>query len=254
MNNKTEIKRQFKPTMVNDPMTGEARQCHLVKYEKKQYETVRIGTLEYFRKIEGNHADAMDGKVDGVEFKPDKDLPVSRDDLLKISGGSLDIVARDGISFRKGGTYTDQKSRRTHNVYVYCCSMEFDAFPSQERMKYFDANEYFVIDYLDEYKKMIEVGLWDKARTKDGFRYNPNKHYIKSWDAPVRYRPRKKAEIKLPFNVLDFFVYQKDPKFIIEQEYRFSWMFFDRENDKPIEMGFDPVDIQCNKIIGVANF
>lgn len=244
--------REFIPNYIVDPVTGENKKCYLVKYENKEYKTVRIGTLEYYRKIEGNQADLMEGKVEGIIYKSEQDRYVTRQDILSISGGSLDIVARDGIKFGKGGAYTDEKSRCCPNAHVFCCSMEFGIFPNTERLKHFKANEFTVIDKVEEFKKAISYGLFKCAKSKDGQVYNRDTHYIKCWDAPVRYANRKKAKMTLPLNNLDFFIYQKSPDFIIEQEYRFTWIFFDKKTNRSIEAAFDPVDVSCIHEIGAA--
>lgn len=245
--------KEFQSVEVIDPSTGHPRNCFLVKYEKRRHRTMRIGTLEYFRNIEANQGDQFDGRVEGVEFAPDKDTPITTAELLAISGGSLAVVARDGIQFGASGRYSDDRPRRCHNVYVYCCSMEFGVFPSRERMDHFGATEYFVIDDTRGLRDMVAVELQKHARSADGTQFSPSRHHVKSWEAPVRYRSRKKAAIELPINNLDFFVYQKDPKFLVEQEYRFVWVFFDRETDKPIDVDPNPIDIPFGTTVGTAH-
>ncbi len=244
--------RQFQSIKVIDPVTAQDRSCYLVKYEKRRYETIRIGTLAYYRNIEGHQGDALDGRVEGIVFEPDRHQPVTRDEMLAISGGSFDVVARDGMAFGKGASYQDEKSRRCQNVYVYCCSMEFGVFPNPERMAHFNAREFSVIDNTLEFRNVVAAELITKARTTEGLPYDREKHYLKSWEAPVRYRSRRLARMELPLNNLDFFVYQKDPAFAVEQEYRFVWIFFDRKTDIPIEVATDPVDIPRIETWGVA--
>lgn len=244
--------REFIPGKIKDSLTGKERECHLVKYEKHQYNTIRIGTLEYYRNIEGNQSDDMEGRVEGVTYKAEQDQYVTRDDVLSLTNGSLDIIARDGIKFGKGGSYTDEKPRRCHNTYIYCCSIEFGVFPNPERMAHFQAKETTVIDNPNEFKHAISEELFLKATQKNGAAFSKELHYIKCWEAPVRYMQRKNADITLPLNNLDFFIYQKDPKYSIEQEYRFTWMFFEKKTNKPVEASLDPVDVDCNHEIGTA--
>ena len=239
---------QFKKIEIIDPTTMQKKYCHLIKYEKNRHETIRIGTLEYYRDMEGNQSDPYDGRVKGVVFESDQPQALTREELLHITGGSLDAIARDGIVFGKGGSYRDEKSRRCHNVYVYCCSIEFGSFPDSERMAHFEASEFFVIDNTEGLKNVVAAELQRHARTKDGLPFDPEKHYLKSWEAPVRYLTRHPARMDLPINNLDFFVYQKDPRFQIEQEYRLTWIFFDKSTDRPVEVAVDPIDIKYDKI------
>ena len=62
--------KDFKQIEVIDPNTNKNRSCYLVKYEKQRYKTARIGTLAYYRYFEGNQADPLDGRVEGVTFTP----------------------------------------------------------------------------------------------------------------------------------------------------------------------------------------
>ncbi|MBI3774570.1 MAG: hypothetical protein HY273_03295 [Gammaproteobacteria bacterium] len=243
---------RFTQIEIVDPATKQQKYCHLVKYEKKQYKTIRIGTLEYYRSMEGNQSDPFDGRVEGVVFESTQRQTLTREELLHITGGSLDVIATGGIIFGKGGNYRDEKPRRCHNTYVYCCSMEFGPFPNSKRMSHFGASEFFVIENTEGLRNFVAAELQKDARTKDGLPFDPEKHYLKSWEAPVRYLTRRQARMDLPINNLDFFIYQKDPRFQIEQEYRFAWMFFDKISDKPIEVAVDPIDIKCDKIWGEA--
>ncbi|MDH5369512.1 MAG: hypothetical protein OEW99_05780 [Gammaproteobacteria bacterium] len=237
---------------MTDHKTGRTRKCYLVKYEKHIYNSIRIGSLEYYRKIEGNQSDPMEGRVEGIIYEAEKDTDISREEILALSNGALDIQARDGITFGKGGSYTDEIPRKCRNAYIFCCSIEYGVFPNPERMAYFQANEHYVVDNNDVFRQVVSEELFTRAKTKDGLSFSKEKHYIKSWEAPVRYLKRIKAKAELPLNILDFFIYQKDPKFEIEQEYRFTWIFFDKETHKPVEMHIDPIDIECNHDIGSA--
>lgn len=245
--------REFKPVNVVDPDSGINRDCFLVKYERRQYGTIRVGTLEYFRNLEANQGDHLDGRVEGVVFEPGQDTRVTSAELSTITGGSLKVVARDGINFGPQGKYKDQFHRRCHNIYVFCCSMEFGAFPNKERMNHFGAKEFFVIDDTKSLKEFVALELQKQARTSDGRSFEPSKHYLMSWEAPVRYLPRKNAKMDLPINNLDFFVYQKDPKFKIEQEYRFAWVFFDKASNKPVDVAPNPIDIPISMNVGTAH-
>ena len=60
--------RQFIPYEITDHKTGKTRKCYLVKYEKRIFKTIRIGTLEYYRHIEDNHSDPMEGRVEGMQI------------------------------------------------------------------------------------------------------------------------------------------------------------------------------------------
>ena len=194
----------------------------------------------------------MEGRVEGVIYEADENTDISREELLRLSGGSLNVHAKGGIVFGKGGSYADDKPRKCSNAYVYCCSYEHGLFPDKERLAHFQATEHFVIDDPDLFRKEIEAELFKYAKSKDGLPYCKEKHYIKSWAAPVRYLSRVNAKAELPLNILDFFVYQKDPKFQIELEFRFTWIFFDKKTNLPVEMSADPVDIRCNHEIGAA--
>ena len=67
-----------------------------------------------------------------------------------------------------------------------------------------------VVEAAKEFKQAISDELFISAKSKDGQAYNRDEHYIKCWDAPVRYVNRKNAKITLPLNNLDFFIYQKN--------------------------------------------
>jgi len=245
--------REFNRIEIIDPYTNQPRDCFLVKYEKERYPTVRIGTLSYFRDLEGNQSDPLDGRVEGLVFAPGKYQPVSREDILAISNGALDIQARDGIAFGETGSYRDKRFHRCHNTYIYCCSMEFGVFPNEDRKSHFGASEYFVIDETDQFIQNVAKELALRGRTIEGKAFDPDIHYIKWYGAPVRYRERKMANVELPMNVLDFFIYQKDPKFTLEQEYRFTWMVFEKGTDKPVEVAPDPIEIPKEEHWGTAH-
>lgn len=244
--------RKFDPYEITDHKTGKTRKCYLVKYEKRIYGTIRIGTLEYYRQIEGNQSDPMEGRIEGLVYEAEKNEDISHEQLLTLSNGTLNIQARDGITFGEGGRYTDDIPRRCRNAYVYCCSIEYGVFPSPERMTHFQAKEHYVVDNTVTFRQVVSEELFKRAKTKDGKPFNKDSHYIKSWEAPVRYLTRIKAEAELPLNILDFFIYQKDPKFEVEQEYRLTWIFFDSKTHEPVEMHPDPIDIECNHDIGSA--
>lgn len=131
--------------------------------------------------------------------------------------------------------------------------MEFGAFPDKARMEHFDAEEYFVIDDTLALRNLVAKHLQKYARTSVGDRFNPKRHFLQSYEAPVRYLKRRNARMALPLNVLDFFVYQKDPLYAIEQEYRFAWIFFDREKNIPVDVAPEPIDIPISTTQGITH-
>ncbi len=195
----------------------------------------------------------MDGCVEGVLFEPEEDTSLTRHEMLAISNGQLDLVARGGINFKAGAKYKDESRREHPNIYVFCCSMEFGVFPNKERNNHFRAEEFFILDNPIGFREMIALELQRRARTTDGNYFDPKKHYFRSWEAPVRYLTRMNARIEIPINHLDHLVYQKDPKFAIEQEYRFVWGIFDKRTDVLVEIAHDPIDIPIVETRGTAH-
>jgi hypothetical protein len=234
---------------IDYPTPGKKIKCHLVKYEKLSYETLRVGTLEYYRNLEGRQGDPFDGRVEGVVFEPGQVTRVSREEMLTISAGSLDVVTMNGgLTFGESARYQDERSRRCNNVYVFCCSVEFGGFPDALRKNHFEASENFVVGSVGGLMKSVEASLWGRAKSTEGEYLDQAKHYCVANGAPVRYLPRKAANFELPLNVLDFFVYQKDPKFQLEQEYRFSWGFYEKRTHRPVEVAEEPIDILKSNI------
>lgn len=65
------------------------RRPRLVKYVKKRYPTVRVGTLLPFRVMEGAQADALDGLAAGLEFRGPSRTMYSDDYNRMMHGSNL---------------------------------------------------------------------------------------------------------------------------------------------------------------------
>ena len=79
------------------------RPLRLIKYVKKRYSTVRIGTLQSFRVMEGAQADPLDGMAAGLQFRgPSRTMSFDEYNRM-MRGSSLQIQARDGIRFGETG-------------------------------------------------------------------------------------------------------------------------------------------------------
>ena len=166
---------------------------------------------------------------------------------------TIKIVARDGIEMGPEGRFSDSLPRACPNVFVFCCTMEFGIFPNPERSDYFNANSFIIIDEVEEFVQHVYRALLNVARDKDGNRLTLATHYSRIWHAPVRYLPRKPAKVDVEVSNLDLFVFQKDPKYSIEQEYRFVWAFFEVGSDEQVWVQKEPVDVPVVTTDGIAD-
>lgn len=243
----------FRKIQVEDPASNSIRDCHLVKYGAREYSTIRIGTLEYFRELEGAQSDPMDGRVEGLIFKGPSG-PMQWEELDRtMRDSNVKIVASDGIQFGPNGSISDNVPRACPNVFIFCCSMEFNVFPNFARAQHFKAKTHSVIDNPAKLIAHVQQSLLENVCDSEGNRLVRGEHYIRAWHAPVRYKSRIPADVCNEVNDLDLFVFQKDPKFQLEQEYRFAWAFFESRTNKQVWVQRDPIDVPMSWIEGIAH-
>lgn len=243
----------FRKVRVNDPASKTERDCYLVKYAPRERPTIRIGTLEYFRSMEGAQSDNLDGRVEGLRFNGPSGRMTSERFNRTMRDSSFQITARDGMEIGPTGSISDSVHRACPNVFVFCCSMEFAGIPDSVRYRHFGAGAYAVVYDPERLLSEVQWHLFSLARDNEGNRLDSERHYLKSWHAPVRYVSRQPAEVDNAVNNLDLFVFQKDPRFEIEQEYRFVWAFFDSESNQQIWVQRDAVDIPVSWTYGLAH-
>lgn len=235
--------RRFQRLKVRDATSGDERECYLVKYEKQQYQTLRIGTLDYFRKMEGDQVDPWDGKVGGVKLSGPVERMTSEQFARTMRHPNFQIIARDGIALGPTGTVTDDKVRALPNIFVFCCSMEFGVFPDSQRAAHFGASTFSVIDNPGEFARYVAQRLFERAHTHEGQRLTPETYYAVLAHAPVQYVDRHPAPVDHVISDLELFVFQKGKQFSLEQEYRFAWVFFETSSNRQATVQSDPIEI-----------
>ena len=181
--------------------------------------------------MEGNQADPMDGRIEGIRIEGPADF--TSDEFNETTReGCLTIYARDGIGFGETRRYTDDKPRRIANCYVFCCSCEYDSPTDDKRAKHFEATTAAFIN--DPAAFAVHVGLYLRnARDQNGRVVDAAKIGYNYSYAPVRYLSRTKPNVH-EVNNLDLFVFQKDPAFRFEQEFRFCWVLYDKSTGEQV--------------------
>lgn len=217
--------------------------ARLVKYVNRRYPTIRVGTLAYFRQFEGNQADPLDGAVEGLEFRGPS-APMHSSTFNKVMRGSnLNIVARDGLKLGATGSIRDRVYRTFRNAFVFCCSIERGKIPNLERAQHFNAADYWLVNNPPSLVSTVQQYLLENARDPNGQLLRHSNRYCRAWHAPVNYVQRSPAPVNERIDDLELFVFRKDPRFSLEQEYRFAWAFFDSTNDAQVPVQLEPIDI-----------
>ena len=235
-------------TRVVNPATNENRGLRLVSYADKKYSTIRVGTLECFREMEGTQADPLDGRIEGLKLSGPTERMRSETFNEVMRESNIRIVARDGISIGSEGSVADSASRVCPNLYVFCCSMEFGAIPASQRSSYFGAGFCSVIRDPESFCNEIGGYLLANGRDADGERFDRKFHCIQGWHAPVAYVDRRPAKISTETDNLELFVFQKEAKFRIEQEYRFAWAVFNTVSDEQVWVDREPIYVPVEQL------
>ena len=231
----------------------------LIKYCDKKYhpnncESIQFGTLDYYRKSDNEFiADPSEGKGFNYRFRNEnEDIVFSKEEFEWISNGG---VRGSGVCINKGGTLNLNQNIEVPNCYIFCCSIMKN--PTIEKietqMKDLGYDSWYEItkpkEFIEEAFKQASSKI--KLHLKRDCQIE-----WKSIGKEVSYGIKDNIEFSSHIDFLDFLLYRKplvsqinnDIEFWKNTEFRFTWLFFEKNSILPVPVEPKPIVFSNKKL------
>jgi len=224
------------------------------KYHPNNCDTIQFGTLEFYRKSDNEFiADPSEGKGSNYRFRnEEEDITFSKEEFEWLSNGG---VKGSGVNITKGSTLSLNLELKVPNCYIFCCSIMIE--PTVEKiesqMNDLGYNSWFEITNPQEFIK----DAFNQARTK--IKLQLKKDCEIEWKfigKAISYGLKHNIEFSSHIDFLDFLLYRKplvsqinkNIEFWRNTEFRFTWLFFEKNSIIPVPVESEPIIFSNKKL------